>query len=324
MNKKIWIGLVVIVFIGLSIFFLNKKKDSNEIQYSEINPTVGQLKISISSTGTIAPENRLEIKPPISGRIDKILIHEGDIVSKGQILAYLSSIERAALLDAARSKGTAELTKWEELYRPTPVISPMKGTIILKNFEEGQSFNNTDALFVLSDRLTVKAQVDETDIAQIKVGQKAHIILDAYPENIIDGEVSSVAFEATTINNVTNYIVNVAPITTPDFMRSGMTSNVIFFTKVLENVLLLPNTALLSENNEIFVLVKKNNKRSEKTHIEIGLTDGKTTQVISGVNENTIVFEPQIILNLEDKSSSSPFSPFKRKSTGKKNKGGHP
>jgi len=54
------------------------------------------------------PENRIEIKPPIQGRIDQLLVDEGDTVKTGQTLAWMSSSDRAAVLDAARARGAED------------------------------------------------------------------------------------------------------------------------------------------------------------------------------------------------------------------------
>ena len=92
----------------------------------------------------------------------------------------------------------------------------------------------------MSDRLTVKAQVDETDIAEIHLKQRAEIVLDAYPDRAIPARVDQIAYEAKTVNNVTTYIVDVLPDKTPSFMRSGMTANVTFLTADKKGVLLVP------------------------------------------------------------------------------------
>jgi macrolide-specific efflux system membrane fusion protein len=239
------------------------------------------------------------------------MIKEGELVKKGQILAWMSSTERAALLDAARSKGSEELKKWEELYRPTPVISPINGTVILKNVEPGQSFSSTDAIFVLSNRLTVKAQVDETDIARIKVEQQADVILDAYSSEKVSAQVTSIAYDATLVNNVTTYLVDVTPITAPEYMRSGMTANVYFQVESKANILIIPTTAIESENNQSFVL-KSIQGGKQRVAIEIGINDGKSTEVVSGLQENDQVLVQQINFG-EDKKTINPFMPSRNR-----------
>jgi macrolide-specific efflux system membrane fusion protein len=278
------------------------------VQLRENKVERGNIEITILSTGTVQPENRLEIKAPIPGRVEKILIKEGDYVKKGKILAWMSSAERATLLDSAQASGEKEVKKWEEIYRPTPIIAPIDGTIVLKNIENGQTFTTTDAILVMSDRLTVKAQVDETDIASIKLKQAAEITLDAYPETKISAKVDQIAFEATTISNVTTYIVDVLPKEIPSFMRSGMTANVKFFMDEKNDVLTVPNDAVKIQDGKSTVIVLQDGEQVER-EIETGITDGKKIEVVSGLNEGDTVFSAQIKPRDKNKSGSSPFAP---------------
>ena len=213
---------------ALVALFLMRSSSNSVNGYEGVAVSRDDMVFEILSTGIVSPENRLEIKPPISGRVEEVLVKEGEDVRKGQVLARMSSTERAALLDAARARGDEEYRRWQEFYRAAPIMAPIDGTIIARNVEPGQSFTTADAVLVMSDRLTVKAQVDETDIAEIKLGQRADIVLDAYPGHHMPSKVDEIAYDATTINNVTTYIVDVLPDETPPFMRSGMTANVRF------------------------------------------------------------------------------------------------
>ena len=308
LSKKILALLVLIIAgagFGAKYYFQKKESD---VQLRENKVERGNIEITILSTGTVQPENRLEIKAPIPGRVEKILIKEGDYVKKGKILAWMSSAERATLLDSAQASGEKEVKKWEEIYRPTPIIAPIDGTIVLKNIENGQTFTTTDAILVMSDRLTVKAQVDETDIASINLKQAAEITLDAYPETKISAKVDQIAFEATTVSNVTTYIVDVLPKEVPSFMRSGMTANVKFFMDGKNDVLTIPNDAVKIQDGKSTVVVLQDGDQVER-EIEIGITDGKKTEVVSGLNEGDTVFSAQIKPRDKSKSGSSPFAP---------------
>jgi macrolide-specific efflux system membrane fusion protein len=311
-NKTIKISILTAVVVLTSFyFFYNNKNKQNKINYDTIQIKRENIQVTVLATGTVQPQNRLEIKSPIAGRVERVLIKEGELVKKGQTLAWMSSTERAALLDAARSKGREELKKWEELYRPTPVISPINATVILKNVEPGQSFTSTDPIFVLSNRLTVKAQVDETDIARIKVDQKANVILDAYASDRVDAVVTSIAYDATQVNNVTTYLVDVTPMTAPEYMRSGMTANVYFQVESKENILVIPTTAIEFENKQAFVLKSENGEKL-RIAIEVGITDGKLTEVKAGLNENDSVLVQQINFG-EDKKTINPFMPSRNR-----------
>ncbi len=322
MKKKITITFIIIL-IGAGLFFLTyQPKKSNEVHYNEQRVERHNIQILTTATGTVEPENRLEIKPPIAGRVDTILVKEGEEVKKNQILAWMSSTERAALLDAARAKGAKEVAYWEELYRPTPIISPIDGTVILQSVEAGQTFTSSDAVFTLSNRLTVKAEVDETDIGSIRVGQKASIILDAYSKKAFPAEVTAIAFDATTVNNVTVYEVDVSPLQPIAQMRSGMTANVNFVILEKENTLVVPTSAIEYSNGITSVLIP-GKEGPQSVSIEMGDSDGKFTE-ITGLEEGDAI----LIKGLSDNNQSDGPNPLsfgpKRKKTDKKSDQGPP
>lgn len=308
MNRKTILILGVAITVAGIVAYLTVTRGKSDITYKQVPIQKGDIAITILSTGTVQPENRLEIKPPIAGRVEKVLVEEGQQVKKGQILAWMSSSERAALLDAARAEGPTEVKRWSELYRPTPVLAPIDGTIILLSVESGQTFAGTDSILSMSDRLTVKAQVDETDIAQIKVGQRAEIILDAYSTQKVPGKVDKISYDAKSVNNVTTYQVDVLPDSTPDFMRSGMTANVTFFISSKEGILVVSNQAFKNKNGVTTALVKTGDGNAER-ELELGVTDGRQTEVVSGLNEGDVVLIPQMNANGRPKGSN-PFSPM--------------
>jgi membrane fusion protein, macrolide-specific efflux system len=312
-KKLTWMVIVLVIIAGITTFVVMKKKNGNG-QYKSIPVTLGDLQVKVLSTGFVQPENRLEIKPQVSGRVEEVLVKEGQYVKKGQELAMVSSTERAALIDAARARGTEEQKKWEAYYKPMPILAPINGMIILRSIEPGQTFTTQDAVLVMSDRLTVKAQVDETDIAKVRLKQKAEIILDAYSDKVIPAYVDQIAYEAKTINNVTTYIVDVLPEKTPSYMLSGMTANVTFLIDTKTNVLLLPAEAIKNKGNNFYVFIKdtKSGPNPVEKQIETGATDGKNVEVVSGLVQDEVVFIPA--LKTADKTKgNNPFSPFKKK-----------
>ncbi len=54
-----------------------------------INPGMGTVEIMVITTGVVEPQNRLEVKPSVSGRIEEILVKEGEAISRGDILAWM-------------------------------------------------------------------------------------------------------------------------------------------------------------------------------------------------------------------------------------------
>lgn len=304
--KLILGGVIVLLLAGAGFYFLRPKGEIS--QYKVVQAKRGTIVQKIQSTGTVSPQNRLEIKPPVPGRIDQILVKEGDVVQKGKVLAWISSNERAALMDAVRTQGKDEIKRWENLYKPTPVVAPISGTIILRNVETGQSFSNTDPIFVMADRLTVKAQVDETDIAFIKLNQSANFILDAYPDKSIEGKVVHLAYDATLTNNVTTYEVDILPIDPPEFLRSGMTSNVSVEVEKKENVIRIPSIAVQTTEEGQMVLTGTEEK-PRGILVETGLDDGKFIEIRNGLLEGEYVLVKQSASLKKNSGSGSPFMP---------------
>ncbi len=294
---------------------MRQNNSSNEV-VREITVAYGSIENIISTTGTVQPQNRLEIKPPIGGRIEKILVKEGDKVKIGQTLVWMSSTERAALLDAARAQGEESLKDWQEVYKPTPLMATIEGEVIVRAVEPGQTVTSTDAVIVLSDRLIVKAQVDETDIGKVKIGQEAIISLDAYPQVKVDAKVDHVSYESTIVNNVTTYEVDIVPQRVPDVFRSGMSANVDIIEKSKDNILLIPLEALKRDKEGSFVLLGQGRgKKPVKRRVELGILGENNVEVVFGLKaKDTIIIKTQKYQPPKSsKLNSSPFMPFGRK-----------
>lgn len=308
-KKKIIItsGVILLLAIVASLWWWQRDRNAAPT-YREVTATRGKIELTVQSTGTVRPRNRIEIKPPLAGRAEEVVVREGQGVKKGQVLLWMSSSERAALIDAARARGPEEVKRWEEFYRATPVVAPIAGTVIQRTVEPGQSFAATDALLVIADRLLVEAQVDETDIAKIRVKLPARIQLDAYPEDIVPASVGAVAYEAKTVNNVTTYTVDVLPSKVPPSMRSGMTATVIFVLVAKENVLQVPSHALRDKDGRKSVLVPDAKGAAREQVVETGLSDGRQTEILSGLAEGDKLLIPQVRRDSKG-AGRSPFSP---------------
>jgi macrolide-specific efflux system membrane fusion protein len=285
-----------------------------------VSVTRGSLKAQTPTTGTVEPRNRLEIKPPVSGRIDTIFVAEGDRVKKGKILALMSSSDRAALLDAARTKSAAEYRQWEQVYKPAPIVAPLDGFIInAQSIEPGQTVSASDTILVMADVLIVKAQVDETDIGNISLGQPVTIVLDAYPDQTMNGKVEHIAYESQVINNVTIYEVDVIPNSVPAFFKSGMSATVNFIKEEKANILLLPQKAIKKIGTQVYVFqLDSSTNKYKPMQIKTGLESTDQIEVVSGLKEGDKVAVPdkQMLADLAAKNASGPrgpVNPFQRR-----------
>ncbi len=308
-------GLILLgVFLLVRMFSsCGSSKDPLQIVRA-VKVSRGDLSVAVTATGTVKPYNRVEIKAPIPGRIEEVLVHEGENVKLGQVLAWMSSVERAALLDAARSQGEAAVKRWQEAYKAAPLLAPLDGMIIVRSVEPGQTVTTIDPVVVLSDRLIVEALVDETDLSMIKLGQRTEIRLDAYPQEVFEGKVDHITFESKLENNVNVYAIDILPEKVPESFRSGMTANVIFIVKEKKGVLLVPSEAVVEwpkglrkPEDAVFAVYKKTfGGKPGPVPVKVGESDGRMTEITEGLKERT---EVVIVRKKEKQQSSNPFSP---------------
>ena len=309
-------GMTIIVGILTFGFMLMGCAGKQQTEHKTVKVTRGSIKAEIPTTGIVQPRNRLEIKPPIAGRVEQVLVKEGRRVGKGQILAWMSSNERAALLDAARAKGAAELKHWQDVYKPAPIVAPLTGFIIQRNTEPGQSVGAADAILVMADRLIVKAQVDETDLGRIALKQNVAVELDAYPGKEIKGTVEHIAYESKTVSNVTIYEVEILPIKVPAYFRAGMSATVNFILAEKNNVLLLPLSVVKKKSSRSYVFVKDKKTGEIKTEqIKVGLENTTNVEIQSGLSLGDLVIKPTkelIAKHLASRRRRGPMNPFQK------------
>lgn len=318
-TKSFWIVLfLAAAAVAVGMVVVKPKQGAQEV-VKEVSPHIGTIQSIISCTGTVLPKNRLEIIPPVSGRVDSIVVKEGEKVKKGQVLGWLSSTDRAALLDAAQSQGDEKYKYWQEVYKPIALMAPIDGEVIVATIQPGQTVTTADAVLVLSDQLIVRAQVDETDIGKIKVGQDAFISLDAYADTKIKAVVDHIYYESSTVNNVTIYKVDLIPAEVAPFFRSGMNASIDFIVKKKDNALLLTHEAVTTENGQSYVLVRSGSNGQEFVPrlVELGLSQDKNVEILSGLSaeETVIVKSRKYLLPKAVSIGNNPFMPNRRPSS---------
>ena len=238
------------------------------------------------------PENRVPIMPSVGGRVEEIFVNEGDKIKKGKLLAWISSNERAALLDTVKMSGAdpQELQMVREAYNKMPLIAAIDGTIIKRSAEPGQTVSSGKEVLVLADRLIITANVDETDIGGVKKGQKAEFYLDAFPEDKHTGTVVSIAHDSTVENNINVYEVKILPSGKIPVLRSGMTADINIITETKKGVMSLPKKAIVYRDGESYIQIKKDGNKLEDKKVKTGKSNEKYMEIVSGLEENETVF----------------------------------
>ena len=142
MNKtvKIILGIVLLLLL---VFVLKYFKDSNTkevVDYKTELPFYTTLDTKIVATGKLNPEEEIELKPQISGIVDRILVEEGDLVQKGDLIAKIRVVPNEQALVSAQSRiKTARLSfnNSKTLYDRNKALYD-KGVISRQNFENSE------------------------------------------------------------------------------------------------------------------------------------------------------------------------------------------
>jgi HlyD family secretion protein len=132
----------------------------------------------------------------------------------------------------------------------TKIYSPIEGQVVARQYDLGQTVAasfSAPTLFTIAQDLTkmqVQADVDQSDIGQIRVGEPAHFNVDAYPDQEFRGAISQVRLNATITQNVITYPVIIAVPNPDGKLRPSMTANVTIDVATVKDVLRVPNAAL--------------------------------------------------------------------------------
>jgi len=179
----------------------------------------------------------------------------------------------------------------------TKIVSPVDGIVVSRNVDVGQTVAasfQTPTLFSIAQDLTkmqIDANVDESDIGNITVGQEVEFIVDAYPDMTFKGRVWQVRNAPITVQNVVTYDV-VIQVDNPELkLKPGMTANVSIIVSVKKDVLKIPNAALRFKPSEKGAQTAEKKGpgvwMSEKGQlrrisVSTGISDGSYTEVVSG------------------------------------------
>jgi len=182
-------------------------------------------------------------------------------------------------------------------------IAPLDGHIISTAVVPGQVVVTAQTVFTMSDHLIVQANVDETDLNHVWLGQAVDITFDSFPDAHLTGKVHEIAFDATTVNNVTTYLVNIFLDNTPDYVRSGISANVFLLVSDRPDVLRIPTDAITPEGEVLVVQQQGQPPVAQK--VTVGQTDGFWTEIVSGLNEGDWIAHRAFAVQTADKSAFS-------------------
>jgi len=253
----------------------------------EATAVVGNL--ACTGSGLFAYKEESVVIAKASGDVVKLGVAVGDVVAEGKVLVKLDSTTLDDQIESAKNalrRSEISLESQQDALDGYRINSPIGGTVIEKNFKEGDTLEAGKPLCTIFDLsyLTMTLFIDELDISKIKTGQMVSITAEAVAGKIYTGIVTKVNINGVTNGGTTSYPVTVKIDETTGLLP-GMNVDAMIEIESRKNALAVPIEAVLRGDK---VLVKNNTNKSDGANTTANTTtttDG--TQTTDGANTTT-------------------------------------
>ena len=278
--------------------------------------TTGSIASYISATANLVAEDQVKVLSEAEGRVEKLLVEEGDLVTKNQVLAVLvqdeakialSKVElKASNAKAAleRAKGTRdqglisaeaydklkmdydvasqEVAEAEWRLAKTVIRAPFAACVTERFITLGQHLRPGDELFTVADYnpLVARIYLPERDVIELEEGREVHIALAANAELSFTGRIRQIAPVVDTATGTVK--VTVEAVRPPAGVRPGAFVSIGIVREQHPTALLLPRESVIRELRTAHVFVTEDDKAVKKA-VELGIEEGDLVEVLSGV-----------------------------------------
>ena len=280
--------------------------------------TVGD--VACAGSGTFAANARQTVVAQTSGEVTQVHVTAGTRVSAGTALVTLGGeTAQNALENASIALETAQLSlqRAQEALDNYTVTAPISGTVIEKNFKQGDKLdgNSTGAMAVLYDlsKLKLAMNVSELNIGQVQPGQQVEITAEALPGETFLGTVDQVSINGTTTNGFTTYPVTIL-LEEYGSLNPGMNVSAKLIVEQAKGALSIPVEAVNSDGT---VLVPGEGAlnpdgtvadpaKLERRQVTLGRGDQQYIEITSGLEEGeTVLLPAQASGGVSDEESSA-------------------
>ncbi|MGA7678045.1 MAG: efflux RND transporter periplasmic adaptor subunit [Dehalococcoidia bacterium] len=234
----------------------------------------------------------------------QIAIHDielGDKILQENVSTFRQGLNLKAERDYNINIHTAliNLDRAKQALLKTELVAPFDGEVVDINLHEGdmitQRYSVTGLpidIYVLKLAGTRAARMtgtlDEIDAGKVSKGQKAKVLVDAFPGKVFNGEVKFISTYGTLQTGTATYKVEIA-LDPKDatYLTGGLTATAEILVDSHKDVLLIPNSALHLQGTESWVYVVKGDKAGliEQRQVQVGSQSRTQTEILSGLNE---------------------------------------
>jgi len=310
-NKWIWLGIIILLIAAFLIrnnFFKKSSAElASQIMNIKIEPHMvmavkrGEIRKMVSTSGYLEPEEEMNLIFKVNGEVMEILASEGDRVSEGeelirldkeqQQLNYLKAKNNYNLIKINGSGGQVEEAELnfeisKDNLEATTLKAPFSG-LIAEIMVKKSNYINTGVkvIYIIDDsNYKIKANVDESDSFEVKVGQEVIVFMDALPEQEFKGKVDEIAHYTKNTNGVVTLPITVQLDQVFREFKPGFSTLLDIIVNKAENKLIVPITAVLNKQGQKVVIRVVDNK-PQLTVVKTGVGDGVHIAIEEGLVE---------------------------------------
>jgi len=196
---------------------------------------------------------------------------------------------------AAVARAQAQLENLTTQLGYATVVAPLAGRVLDVPVEEGTAVSPVTAVtggtlllsLAATGKLHLEGLVDENEVARVELGMPARVRTEAFGDRVFQGRVTDIAPLGQRVQNVTYFEVEIE-IEAPDGLRPRMSGDAEIVAEVVEDALVVPETALRYRGGQVYVEVG-DGEAPEPVDVTIGIVDGTKVQVLSGLEEGARV-----------------------------------
>ncbi|MGB8832607.1 MAG: efflux RND transporter periplasmic adaptor subunit, partial [Candidatus Sulfotelmatobacter sp.] len=215
-------------------------------------------------------------------------------VAKAQVTVLKAKIAQSR---AQVAEDQANLKQLDEQLSYTDIVSPIDGIVLSRDVEMGDAVSSilvlgSSATLVMTlgdtSEVYVKGKVDESDIGKVYLGQPARIKVESFKDKTFYGKVTKISPMGVEKDNVTTFEVRVSIQNPGGELKAEMTANAEIILEEHKNVLQIPEGAIIYDKDKkssVDVPDPKAKDGERKVAVNIGISNGAKTEVLSGLKE---------------------------------------
>ena len=222
----------------------------------------------VMTSGDIQTQTSIEVFPSIGGTVVQMNVSLGSPVKKGEVIGYIDPSEPGSY------------------YAKSPITCPISGSILTAPAKPGQKVQASSVITKIGDieNLQISAKIPERYVAELAVGQKAEIKLEAYPDVSFSASVVRISPVVDSATRTKEIILNFDK--KDSRINAGMFAKVKLYTEDYSDAVVMPSDALVQNGDDFFAYIVNSSGDSEtvsKVKVEKGKTVDGYVQILSGV-----------------------------------------